>query len=193
MNVRLTLGVVLGLMFIGASQVQACQKEGDSKVQDRDLLTWPLSVTHQSMQVYVGDVMLITLPHLDSLYWLDQDVPVDVLRPLRDDALQATLTLMDMDSSHRNDAAYSVLAPGHARIHFQAFVLPGKVWPGDVPNQLVLDLDAHVRTVVKVTTVTPTGVAPPTKVSTGFWSRWLGGVKTKIPSQPQRQDTPCQP
>ncbi len=193
MNTCWSLGVWLGLILVGAGQVQACQEAGNGKSQDRDLLTWPLSATHQSLQVYVGDVVLITLPHLDSLYWLDQDVPVGVLRTLRDDALEATLTLMDLDSTHRNDTAYTVLAPGHARIHFQAFVLPGKIWPGDVPSQLVLDLDARVRTVVEATTVKQVVVAPPTQESTGFWSRWWRGTKTKTPSQPQAQGNPCQP
>ncbi|NNM51035.1 MAG: hypothetical protein HKM02_02260 [Pseudomonadales bacterium] len=184
--------VLFGLMLRGG-QVHACQEAGNSQPQDRDLLTWPLPDTHQLMQVYVGDVVLITLPHLESLYWLDQDVPVSVLRSLRDDALEATLTLMDLDGAHRNDLAYTVIAPGHAQIHFQAFVLPGQIRPVDVPSQLVLDLDAHVRSVVHVSTVPPKA-SPTIREASGFWSRWFSSTpKTSSSSQSQSADIPCRP
>lgn len=192
MKAKLVCYVLFGLIA-RVGQVRACQEAGNSQLQDRGFLTWPLPATHQSMQVYVGDVVLISLPNSDSLYWLDQDVPVGVLRSLRDDALQATLTLMDLGGAHRNDVAYTVMSSGHAKIHFQAFVLPGEVRPAGVPSQLVLDLDAHERITVQ-TAAASQAAEPPAKVSSGFWSRWFG-THAKLTSaiQSRSRDTPCQP
>ncbi len=143
-----------------------------------DLWSWPAQTAHASVHIHTGDLLFISLPQPQRLYWLDNrhGEARQALQALRDDDLQAALALHQLPSGHASDLAYRALSAGHWTIDLQAYRLGGAMAVAEQPSHLQLDID-----VAAVEPAPPP--PPPAKKHFWFWHR-AATVATPIDSTP---------
>ncbi len=132
MNARLWAGLGLAL----ALPTLAC--EGGAV----RLWSWPQAASTAQLHLHPGDLLLISLPQADQLYWLDQPEPQaePAVQALRDSAQQTQLQALHLSERHANDLVYRAVAAGEAHIDFKAYALQSHPLSQEPPPRLHLHL-----------------------------------------------------
>ncbi len=145
---------------------------------DVTLWPWPVQTTHASVHVHTGDLLFISLPQPQHLYWLDerQGDARQALQALRDDDLQAALVLHQLAPAHATDLTYRALRAGHWTVDLHAYRLGAATLVDDQPAHLRLDIDVEDAALAAAAPMTK-----PARKHVWFWQHAAAATTTATP------------